>query len=333
MESCPITFCSQKNSQNSIVPLHSTENIPLKNTSGNASKGYDGQDFHKNKLKMVLTSELQKKIVDFVYLKPRTIQEVAFLIQKNWRTADSYVQRISEQTGMINSRTFRGGTRGALKIVFWNNTEKIHSSQFQERLHKEIETAKNKQDFSPLDIYQYVDDSRKKAFSEIVTDETISKKQDIIGLFARTEKQILYFAGNMSFLEMKERKKSILDIIEEAANRGVSIKVLARIDITALENFKRMMEINHKTGREAIEIRHANQPLRGFIIDNKEIRLKEEKLPAHYLKSELKQTTRIFYEIYDEEWVEWLQKVFWNIFRTSIDAKKRVKDLEKIEKL
>ncbi|HJX05495.1 MAG TPA: hypothetical protein VJ461_02200, partial [Candidatus Nanoarchaeia archaeon] len=204
---------------------------------------------------------------------------------------------------------------------------------FQERLFRQIETAKNKEDFSPLDIYQYVPEGKKRAFSEIVEDESVSKEQNLAGLFSKAEHQVLYFAGNMSFLEMKEKKKNILEFIEEAARRGVGFKVLARIDITSLENFKRIMQINHKIGREAIEIRHASQPLRGFVIDDKEIRLKEEKNPANYKKSELKQKTRIFYEIYDEAWVEWLQKAFWNIFRTSIDAKQRVKDIEKIEAL
>ena len=282
---------------------------------------------------MVLNKETEKKITEFVYLKPRTVQEIAFLIQKNWRTADTYVEKIGTETGLIGCRTFRGGTRGALKIVFWNNVEKIHSSQFQERIFRQIEATRNKEDFSPLDIYQYVPNGKKKAFSEVFDDESISKEQNLKGLFTKAENQILYFAGNMSFLEMKEKKRNILDMIEEAAKRGVSIKVLARIDITSLENFKKMMAINHKIGREAIEIRHASQPLRGFIIDEKEIRLKEEKNPSSCWKGELKQKTRIFYEIYDEEWVEWLQKVFWNIFRTSIDAKERVKDIEQIEKL
>ncbi|MBN2141892.1 hypothetical protein JW711_01045 [Candidatus Woesearchaeota archaeon] len=282
---------------------------------------------------MVLTKELQKKILDFVFNKPRTIQEISHLIGKNWRTADTYVEKISQETGLINGRTFRGGTRGALKIVFWNNTEKINSSQFQERLFKQIEHARRQEDFSPLDIYQYIDKDKKRAFSEVVVDEKLSKTQDIVGLFARAERQILYFSGNMSFLEMKEKKKNILEIIEEAAKRGVSIKVLARIDIASLDNFRKMMEINHKIGREAIEIRHAVQPLRGFIIDDKEVRLKEEKNPEKYKKGELKAKTRLFYEIYDPEWVVWIQKVFWNLFRTSIDAKIRVKDLEMIKKL
>jgi len=282
---------------------------------------------------MVLEKEIQKKIVDFVYLKPRTVQEIAHLIEKNWRTADSYVEKINQETGLLGARTFRGGTRGALKIVFWNNVEKLSSNQFQERLMRQIESSRNREDFSPLDIYQYVDVKKKRAFSEVVEDESLSKTQDIVGLFAKAEKQILYFSGNMSFLEMKEKKKNILNIIEEAAKRGVSIKVIARIDIASLDNFRKMMGINHKLGKESIEIRHAVQPLRGFIIDDKEIRLKEEKYPDKYKKGELKNVTRLFYEIYDKEWIEWLQKSFWNIFSKSIDARTRVNDLEKIEKL
>ncbi len=82
-----------------------------------------------------------------------------------------------------------------------------------------------------------------------------------------------------------------------------------------------------------VEIRHCEQPLRCFVVDNKIARLKEVKEPAEYRKEELKKKTFIFYNIYDEEWIEWLQKVFWNLFSTSIDAEKRIKDLESIQKL
>ena len=112
---------------------------------------------------MVFDSRIAKKINDFVYQKPRTIQEIALLIGKNWRTADSYVERISQEQGTISTKTFREGTRGALKIAFWNNIEKIHSSSFQERLFKQIESGKGKRDFSPSDIYQYVDKTKKRA--------------------------------------------------------------------------------------------------------------------------------------------------------------------------
>jgi hypothetical protein len=281
----------------------------------------------------MLDKDTQKKILDYIYLKPRTVQEVAELIGKNWRTADTFVNKIAKETGLISGRTFREGTRGALKIIFWNTTENISSNQFQDRLRKQIESAKSQTDFSPLDIYQYVSEEKKRAFSEIVTDETVSKVQDIVGLFAKAKRQILYFSGNMSFLDLREKKKSILDIIEDAAARGISIKVLARIDIASIENFQKMMQVNYKLGKEMIEIRHAVQPLRGFIIDDCEVRLKEEKNPNNYKKGELKHKTRLFYEIYDPDWICWLQKVFWNYFRTSLDAKIRMKDLEMIRKL
>src|SRR3989344_9017902 len=99
-------------------------------------------------------SNISKRINDFVYQKPRTIQEIAHLIGKNWRTANSYIEKIEKEQGTLSTRMFREGTRGALKIVFWNSIEKIHSNTFQERLFKQIESSRYKDDFSPLDLYQ-----------------------------------------------------------------------------------------------------------------------------------------------------------------------------------
>ena len=110
---------------------------------------------------MVLTLEVTKKIKEYVYTKPRTIQEIAQLINKSWRTTNSYVERISQETGEISVRTLRGGTRGAVKIVYWNNIDRIHHTHAQERLHKQIVLGKNKTDFSPFDIYQYVDKNKR----------------------------------------------------------------------------------------------------------------------------------------------------------------------------
>ena len=124
----------------------------------------------------MLDSKTVKKITEFIYIKPRTIQEIAMHINKNWRTADSYVEKISKEQGIIALRTFRGGTRGALKIAFWNNVEKIHSSEFQERLFKRIELARNKEDFSPFDIYQYVPENKRSAFLEEQKEDTITIK-------------------------------------------------------------------------------------------------------------------------------------------------------------
>ncbi|MEK6845578.1 MAG: hypothetical protein AABY26_02370, partial [Nanoarchaeota archaeon] len=66
----------------------------------------------------MLDSAITKKIEEVVYAKPRSIQEIAQLLNKNWRTADRYIEEIEKNFGTISTRTFRGGTRGALKIVF-----------------------------------------------------------------------------------------------------------------------------------------------------------------------------------------------------------------------
>ncbi len=272
-----------------------------------------------------------KKISDFVYAKPRTIQEIAFLIRKNWRTADSYVDKIANEFGTLSVRTFREGTRGALKVVYWNNIEKISSSEFQERLFKQIEAGRKKEDFSPFDIYQYVDEKKRNAFIEAV-DHNKTENQQIINMLRSAKKQILCFSGNLSWINLVENNKPVLKAIEELADKNISIKILSRVDIATLSNLKKALEINNKLGKEAIEIRHCMQPLRGFIIDNKIARFKEEKTPETYKKGELEKKTLIFYEIFDEEYIDWLQKAFWNLFRVSIDANKRLKDLELIAK-
>ena len=74
---------------------------------------------------MVLDSKTKKKITEFVYIKPRVVDEVAKLLHKNWRTADRYIRQIAEDDGCISMRTFREGTRGALKIVFWSKRYRL----------------------------------------------------------------------------------------------------------------------------------------------------------------------------------------------------------------
>lgn len=275
----------------------------------------------------MLDSKTVKKISEFVYIKPRTIQEIAMHIGKNWRTADAYVEKISKEQGIIMLRTFRGGTRGALKIAFWNNVEKIHSSEFQERLFKRIENSRNKQDFSPFDIYQYVPENKRSAFLEEQKEDTITSKQDLVSALRSAENQILIFSGNLSWVNAIQGKVKLIDVFEELAEQNVSIKILCKVDLESMKNIQKMLEINYKLKKELIEIRHAEQPFRAFIVDNKWVRFKERK------PSSKDKMTHIFYDIIDEEWVEWIQKVFWNIFRTSIKAEKRIKDIETIERI
>jgi len=279
----------------------------------------------------MIDSKLVKKICDFIYIKPRSIQEIAFHIQKNWRTADSYVDKIITEHGNLSVRTFREGSRGALKIVYWNNVEKIHSNDFQERLFKKIETANDKKDFSPFDIYQYVEPERRRAFLERQSEYTITSKQDLVGAMRRAEKQLIIFSGNLSWVNAVQDKKKIIDIFEELTERNVSIKVLCQVNLESIKNIQKLLELNDKIHKNLIEIRHCEQPFRAFIVDNIFVRFKESRNIENAKKDGGK--TYIFYEISDGEWIEWIQKVFWNLFRTSISAQNRIKDIESIEKI
>ena len=73
----------------------------------------------------MLNSKIVEKIENFVEIKPRSVQEIAQELNKNWRTVDRYISQIKEEFGTIETRIFREGTRGALKIVYFANPEKI----------------------------------------------------------------------------------------------------------------------------------------------------------------------------------------------------------------
>jgi hypothetical protein len=281
----------------------------------------------------MLDSKTIKSIEQFLKPKPRTIQEVAFHIKKNWRTADRYVEKIAEDTGSIATRTFREGTRGALKIAFWQALDAVHGSGLQQRLASMIEHGRTKYDFSPLELYQYVDAKKKRAFMEEQFDEQASIEHELISHLQSAQKQVLFFSGNLSFVNVVQDGIKLIDVLEDLARQNVPIKFLARIDITAIKNLKKILAINNKLGKEMIEVRHSVQPLRSFVVDNRFARFKETQSTAHVKKHELERQTCIFYEIYEPEWVEWTQKIFWNLFRTAVPAQKRLENLEAIQKL
>jgi hypothetical protein len=278
----------------------------------------------------MLDSGVVKKIEDFVYQKPRSIQEIAEHIEKNWRTADRYVEQISEEFGTIASRVFREGTRGALKIVFWSSVEKASSNSFQEKLESEIVSIKKKEDFSAFDIYQYVAEKNKRAIIETEVSENTENLKELKELLEHAEKQVIIFSGNLSFINLKYRDSDMMKILEELVKKGIRIKIIARIDIAGMENVEKVLSLNFSLGKENIEIRHREQPVRAFIIDNKVIRIKEIKEPTGKIK-ELNKKVFIFYTIKDKEWAEWLSKIFYKMFSQSIDARKRLEELKKIK--
>lgn len=277
----------------------------------------------------MLTSEVTKKIQDFVYSKPRSIQEIAQHINKNWRTADRYVEEIEKEFGTISTRTFRGGTRGALKIVYWTSMEKASSSIFQEKLEDGIKNSKKKEDFSSFDIYQHIEDKNKRLVLEGSEKGKINLNE-LKQILQNTEKQLLCFSGNLSWINLKDKDTDIFEEIEKLVKEKIKIKILCRVDIGSLSNVEKVLSLNFKYREELVEIHHCEQPLRGLISDNKTIRLTEIEEPTGK-RRELKKRVFLFYIIKDKNWVEWLSRIFWNMFSNSIDSRKRIEELKKIK--
>src|SRR3989344_2026434 len=138
----------------------------------------------------MLTAEVIKRIEDSVYSKPRSIQEIAQLIKKNWRTADRYVEQIEKEFGTIATRAFREGTRGSLKIVYWAAVEKISHSIIQQKLEETLLQAKKKEEFSAFDIYQYVPDNQKEVSLEAGKEEGEKNVEELANYLKKATKQV-----------------------------------------------------------------------------------------------------------------------------------------------
>jgi len=281
----------------------------------------------------MLDKETERKILDFVHQQPRSVQEIAQFIDSNWRTADAYIEKIAAETGQIGTRIFRGGTRGALKIVFWANIARLSSNEFQERMYRKIEIGRRKEDFSPLELYAYIPEDKRKAWKARSDKDNPGQHKNLTELLAQAREQVLIFTGNCSFINLVQNDKPMLELVKELVQRGVTIKVLSRVDMASIKNLQKMLEVNYALGEDAIEIRHAEQPLRGFVVDDKIVRLKEELDPSRYRAGELDGDAVLLYEFYDAAWVKWVQNVFWALYRTALSGQKRLEDLGSIQKL
>ncbi|HLP79917.1 MAG TPA: hypothetical protein VK158_04740 [Acidobacteriota bacterium] len=271
----------------------------------------------------MLTKEVRLQIEEIVRNKPCSVQEIAQTIDKNWRTADRYVQQIQEEHGTIATRIFREGSRGALKIVFWNALSDKKGTAYQDRLKTLIETGKTKFDFSPMHIYQFADSQKRQAQ---ITKEFISS--EFRKLVESAQQQVCFFSGNLSWLK---DEKDMINLIESLIKRSVKVKFLTRIDITSQTMAANILKLNLRYGDDMVAIKHCEQPLRAFIVDDKIISLKEVYSPSH--QKEIKETTFIYYRIKDIVWVSWLQKVFWHLWEQSIDAQSRIDALLTIENI
>ncbi len=281
---------------------------------------------------MALNAEITKKINDLVYKRPRTIQEIAKVLGKSWHTAESYAEKIAKDSGTISIITFREGTKGALKIAYWTNAGSMNTSSLQENLFKKIEFNHDKKGFDFLDIYAAIDPKYKKAIMAAASFPKLSESHGFLDFLKAAENSILCFSGNMSWINLIEGDNKLKYAIESLVIKNkINMKVLCRVDLASLNNLKLIDSINKKAGREAIEVRHCRQPLRGFVIDGKIARFKDEKAVSDFRDKELSDDFNIFYEVYDTGWSRWLQDVFWHLFRNSMLAENRVKELEAIK--
>lgn len=279
----------------------------------------------------MLRSEEIKEIESFVAQKPRSVQEIAEMMKISWRTADRYVEQIERDLGTLQTRVFREGTRGALKIVYLAGIEKISHSVFQEQLEESIMKGRKKEDFSSFDIFQHVDNKRKNAWIKTGKNESkAGRLKEFEELLNQAKKQILFFSGNLSFINFNDGKVNVFKILDNLVKRGISIKVICRVDVAGKENVEKLLSLNFKYGKEAVEIRHREQPLRATIIDNKICNLKEVK-ESTGRERELNKKIFIFYTITDKDWTEWLSRIFWKIFSSSIDANKRIAEINKLK--
>jgi hypothetical protein len=278
----------------------------------------------------MLSTEIIKKIEDFVYSKPRSTQEIAQHIKKNWRTADRYVEEIEKNFGTLSTRTFRGGTRGALKIVYWATMEKRNNSIFQETLEQQINVGRWAEDFSCFDIFQHVPDSEKEIWIKEGENEVqAGRLEEFAEVLREAKKQVLFFSGNLSFINYKDKKIDVFAELENLVKRGISVKVLCRVDVVSIKNVQKLLSLNYKHGKDLIEIRHREHPLRATIIDNLMFNLKEVKKPTGRV-NELDKKIFIFYNIKNKEWVEWITKIFWKMFFSSVGVDKRLNELGKL---
>ncbi|MGV8087079.1 MAG: hypothetical protein ACP5N1_05610 [Candidatus Woesearchaeota archaeon] len=279
----------------------------------------------------MLDNELIVKIESFVHKQPRSMDEISKHIGKNWRTADRYVTNIIKDHGTLAVKTFRPGSRGSLKVVFWNNPEKTSKHLFQEELEEEIMLAKTKDGFSQFDIYQYVPENNKSASIEPASNENHTDLIQVADILKNTKKQLLIFSGNISFINFYNKQIQLYGIVEELVKNNVSIKIICRVDLVSKDNVEKILSLNFKHGKKLIEIHHREHSLRCMISDNKIIRMKEVKEPTGKI-NELDKKVFIFYTIKDKEWAEWMSRIFWKMFNVTVDATHRLKELRSIMK-
>jgi hypothetical protein len=277
----------------------------------------------------MLTKLIGEQIYQAIHKRPHTIQELAGLLDKSWLTVDKYVERLIDE-GLISVHTFRGGTRGALKIVYWNQLP-VSQTGIQKRLFEQVVSGRTKYDFAPSDLAHYA----KQKSAWYLPDGGLFSIENFRNLKSRllaATDEVLIFSGNLSFCAISDSNETIFDVLRTLLLRGVHIKIICRIEIVDVVQIRAALSLEQfETQSGKLSIRHAYHPLRAIIIDNSELSLKETKNPKDYFAHELQQKMNIIYVIEDAEWIEWARNLFFTLYRTSIDAHDRLREMDNIQ--
>jgi hypothetical protein len=257
-----------------------------------------------------MNSEVVKQILSFVANEPKSIHEIAQHVQKSWKTIDKYVQEIQKDYPELRVKVFRKGSHGALKVVYLENVMQKSKDEIKEKFLKAFLTGNVKDDFDVLDFFMHVKSDKKNVVFEQYEKENVSVKQELAKQLFSCQHTLYNFSGNLSWINVKEKGVIMITVLEDLVKRGVKIKVLCRIDPASLRNITKLKSLDKKHGTDLIEIRHLRHPLRGFIFDDRLLRLKEEVRTARYKEGEIAKNLRIFYDVWDPEWANWMTNVF-----------------------
>ena len=72
----------------------------------------------------MLHKEIIQKVLDFVRIHPRTVQDIASLLQNNWRTADRYVEQIAQDVKC----SLNGVLVPQRAVVIWYQMQQVGST-------------------------------------------------------------------------------------------------------------------------------------------------------------------------------------------------------------
>jgi len=269
---------------------------------------------------MSLSSEQKRLLISTVQKEPCTVQDVAQALGVSWVTAERYVKQVEQETGEVRMKVFREGTRGALKVAYHVSSESASKNELEKDLNKQIMAGRYKHHFDFMDVYQHVPIKNKSARVH-----KLSELHGVTSLLRNAQEQVLIMSGTLRLLSESDDQGRVRDALIEALERKVHVKILCRINPTTVHDLAGIEELAAKYS-SLLLVRHTYTPLRGIIVDGKRARFKDVKNPeSDHFGAE---SMTVFYEIWDAQWISWLSRVYFNIWRTSADGLARKKEFD-----